>query len=137
MLKQFKNILSANGLELGWRKLASYININESGEGKTGVQREEKQYNQLKDWRNNSKLPSDEKFRAFVEAAVEPLGSYDIEHFLIYARIARGIDLLVAQQYSQLKSEHTLAAMADVLGRYPQYLSYYKQQAILKQQTAA
>ncbi|MGC3834425.1 hypothetical protein ACPSKX_09175 [Moritella viscosa] len=136
MLKQFKNTLSANGLELKWRELAAYIDIKESGEGENGVLREDKQYKQLKDWRNNKNMPSDKKFRAFVESAVEPLGHYNIEHILIYARISRGIDRLVSLVSEELKSEHTLLALQGVLARYPEYLSHYKKLLILKQQTA-
>ncbi|WP_162629279.1 hypothetical protein [Moritella yayanosii] len=135
MLAHFKFILSKNDGEISWQKLASYIEINESGTAEITLK--DKQRHQLNDWRRNENLPSDKKFRAFVEAAVKPLGHHSIEHILIYARISRGIDTLVSQTSRQFQGEHIFPAMADALSRYPEYLEYYKQQALLKQNVAA
>lgn len=135
MLERFKYILSKQNEEMSWRTLATYIPINASEDSAESIN--DRQYKQLKDWKNNKNLPSDAKFRAFVEAAVEPLGDYSIEHILIYARISKALNTLVLNTYNEFKSEHTLAAMEKMFMRYPLYFAYYKEQALLKQKATA
>lgn len=135
MLIKLRNILSRHQQDSSWRALASYIAIEESGDSEESLN--DKQYRQLKDWRNGENMPSDKKLREFVEAVVASLGHYDIEPLLVYFRIARGVDTLVAKMLSEVKSEKVVPIIAETLASYPKYFEHYKQQTLNNQSTAA
>ncbi len=67
MLQEFKDALSESVGETGYRKLATFIEIEESELNVSGESMEDKQYKQLKDWRNGENLPSGDKLTAFLQ----------------------------------------------------------------------
>ncbi|WP_159820276.1 hypothetical protein [Colwellia sp. 20A7] len=67
LLKEFKSVLSETNENEGYRKLASCIEIDESEPSEFGESLRDKQYNQLKDWRNGQNLPSGEKLTVFIQ----------------------------------------------------------------------
>lgn len=129
MLMKLRKILSHHKQESSWRALASYISIEESGNGEDKLK--DKQYKQLKGWRNGVNMPSDKKLRKFVADIIDPIGDYDIEPTLIYLRIARGIDTMVGRMFKEVENdEKVLPIIAEVLASYPKYFEHFKQQAI-------
>lgn len=83
------------GSKCQWRQLASYIDIDESGECAETIN--DKQYRQLKDWRNNQNMPSANKLHQFFTNLA---GTDDIDSFvvvLLYAHITIAIDKLLTE----------------------------------------
>ncbi|MBQ4852774.1 hypothetical protein [Pseudoalteromonas sp. MMG012] len=106
ILKEFRDALSQLGSETSFRKLASFIEINEAEPGEFGESKEDKQYKQLKDWRNGKNLPSNKKLKAFLrnidEYAEKKSGSLTFE----MCKIAMGIDRLVRELLGQAQKEN-------------------------------
>ncbi|QLE84039.1 hypothetical protein FLM48_02430 [Shewanella sp. Scap07] len=83
------------GSKCQWRQLATHIVIDESGECAETIN--DKQYKQLKDWRNNKNMPSAKKLQRFFASLV---GADDIDCmvvFLSYAHIAIALDKLLTE----------------------------------------
>lgn len=125
MLNELRTILAKNGLTSSWRALAAYIDIEMSGECAEATN--DKQYRQLKDWRNCKNMPSANKLRQFVANYMSALGGNDVDSVLIYLRIARGIDTLVGRINEQMKDDRVTLIITEVLAEYPRYFEYYKQ----------
>ncbi|MEN8619619.1 hypothetical protein [Shewanella baltica] len=127
MLNELRTILAKKELVSGWRALASYIDIEESGQSMETLA--DKQYRQLKDWRNGMNMPSAHKLRQFASNFVRELGGGEVDVNLVldYLRIANGIDTLVARFLEQGKDERVIAIIAEVLTEYPRYFEHYKQ----------
>ncbi|QLE84040.1 hypothetical protein FLM48_02435 [Shewanella sp. Scap07] len=125
MLNELRTILAKNGLESSWRALAAYIDIEEAGHGVELLS--DKQYRQLNYWRNGEDMPSANKLRRFVSNLMSALGGNDVDSVLIYLRIARGIDTLVARSNEQAKDERAILIIAEVLAEYTRYFEHYKQ----------
>ncbi|MDE0565580.1 hypothetical protein ACRTDM_08810 [Shewanella algae] len=128
MLSELRTILAKNELGSSWRSLAAYIDIDESGECAETLN--DKQYKQLKDWRNGKNMPSANKLRKFVSNYMNALGGNDVDSVLIYLRIARGIDELVVRLCEQVKDESVVSIIAEVLAEYPKYFERYKQNLV-------
>jgi hypothetical protein len=124
MLMELRNILKRHGLNSGWRALASYIDIEESGNREELLN--DKQYGQIRDWRNRKNMPSDKKLRQFITHFVKDLGDYEIESTLIYLRIANAIDTLVERLFKETNDQRALVIIAEVLECYPKYFELFK-----------
>jgi hypothetical protein len=122
MLEALKQRLAKNGNVLGWREIAAFIPLEDSGQSPELFN--DRQYKQLKDWRKGENMPSNEKMRLFIEAMIQSLGDYSPEPILDYFRIARAIDNLVAKQ----PDKRVIPIVKKVLAEYPRYFSHYKQQ---------
>lgn len=61
MLEAIKQRLADHGTVLGWREIATFIYIEDSGESDELLN--DRQYNRLKDWRKGINMPSNEKMR--------------------------------------------------------------------------
>jgi hypothetical protein len=131
MLNELRTVLEKHDLDSSWRALAAYIDIEESGECAETIN--DKQYRQLKDWRNRENMPSANKQRQFVGNLMNDLvgddvdTAFDIDTVLIYLRIANGIDTLVEKFLKQVNDEKVLLIIAEVLADYPRYFDHYKQ----------
>ncbi|WP_300480109.1 hypothetical protein [Shewanella sp.] len=127
MLSELRIILAKNEYDSSWRALASYIDIEESGEYMETLI--DKQYRQLKDWRNGKNMPSANKLRQFVSNFISALGGEDVEIYIVldYLRIANGIDKLVARFFEQAKDKRVILIITEVLAQYPRYFEHYKQ----------
>jgi hypothetical protein len=127
MLNELRTILAKNELDSSWRALASYIDIEESGECMETLNN--KQYRQLKDWRNGKNMPSANKLRQFVSNFISALGGseFEVDIVLIYLRIASGINTLITRFIVQAKDERVFLIIAEVLTEYPRYFKHYKQ----------
>lgn len=95
-LHEMKRVYSHKlGSECKWRQLAACIDIDESGECAETIN--DKQYRQLKDWRNNQNMPSANKLQQFFTNLA---GTDDIDSFvvvLLYAHITIAIDKLLTE----------------------------------------
>jgi len=129
MLIELRNSISDHGQDMSWRALSSYIAIEESGD--SGELLKNKQYNQLKDWRNGKNMPSDKKLEAFIKAAITSVGNEDITFSMFYFRIAKGIDKLAAQYEDQIGTDKVQLMIREVVACYPKYLEYYKKQYLV------
>lgn len=129
MLNQLRVILENNELPSSWRALAAYIDIEESGE--CAETRNDKQYRQLKDWRNGNNMPSATKLRQFVANYMSALGGNDVDSIVNYLRIASGIDRLVLKGDKHIEDGNTLSVptyvFTEVLEQYPRYFEHFKQ----------
>lgn len=67
LLEEFKTNITKEVGDIGYRKLASFIEIKESAPSEFGESKADKQYKQLKDWRKGRNLPSNEKLSTFLE----------------------------------------------------------------------
>ncbi|OBT08057.1 hypothetical protein A9267_10040 [Shewanella sp. UCD-FRSSP16_17] len=134
MLNELRTMLAKKELDSSWRALAAYIDIEESGECIEATK--DKQYRQLKDWRNGKNMPSANKLKQFVSNFMNALGGDDIETILALLRIANGIDALVEKLLRQAKDKKVLLIIAEVLSDYPRYFEHYKQSAIKSMQAS-
>ncbi|MBB1323549.1 hypothetical protein [Shewanella sp. SR43-8] len=124
MLMELRNILARHDHDSGWRALASYIDIEESGNKEDLLN--DKQYRQIRDWRNRKNMPSDKRLRQFITNVANDLGDYEIESTLIYLRIANAIDTLVERLLEETNDHRILVIIAEVLECYPKYFERFK-----------
>lgn len=106
LLKEFKDVLSETIEETGYRKLATFIEIEESDSSISGESLEDKQYNQLKDWRNGVNLPSGKKLTVFLKNLDEYASTSSGFVTFDMCRITMGVDKLVNEFLLQTKKEN-------------------------------
>lgn len=126
MLKEFKDVLSETVSDTSYRKLASFIEINEAESSEFGESKEDKQYKQLKDWRNGKNLPSGKKLTVFLENLDEYAETNSGFVTFDMCRIALGVDKLVNELLRQTKKENCKQADVEmvikkVLSNIPNY----------------
>ncbi|PKG85732.1 hypothetical protein CXF85_02775 [Colwellia sp. 75C3] len=127
LLKEFKDISSdLVGDETSYRKLATFIEIHEDELSESGESLEDKQYNQLKDWRNGKNLPSNKKLATFLKN-LDEYANIDSGVFSFYmCRITMGVDKLVNEILADTKNESCnqadiKVAIKKVLANIPYY----------------
>lgn len=126
ILEAIKQRLADHGTVLGWREIATFIYIEDSGESDELLN--DRQYNRLKDWRKGINMPSNEKMRLFIEALVKKLGDYNPEPIIDYFRIARAVDDFLALQ----PDKRVIPIIKSVLAHYPTYFKHYHSALIKK-----
>ncbi|AZQ85324.1 hypothetical protein EKO29_15860 [Colwellia sp. Arc7-635] len=115
LLKEFKDVLSETIEETSYRKLATFIEIEESESSISGESIEDKQYNQLKDWRNGVNLPSSKKLTAFLQKLDEYAKTSSGFVTFDMCRIAMGVDKLVNEFLDKTKSENCNQADVEII----------------------
>ncbi|MBW8186573.1 hypothetical protein [Shewanella nanhaiensis] len=124
MLLEVKRLISNERDDVSWRKLASFIPVDQvSQHGETLI---DEQYHQLKDWKNGLNMPSMEKLERFVTAAFSYHGNYDVDAMLVYFRIAKVLDIKLNEFVAQVPNEHVTSTVETVLSSYPVYLEKYR-----------
>ncbi|WP_457934210.1 hypothetical protein LOS73_20035 [Pseudoalteromonas sp. SCSIO 43210] len=127
VLIELKELVSSNDKPMTWRKLASFIPFEKSKSDYTesGESLNDRQYKQLKDWRNGKNLPSFLRLEKFINAICASHGNYDSLAILMYFRISRGIDTKIQECFEQTYSEKTIPIFKTVIGQYPSYFKHY------------
>jgi hypothetical protein len=126
MLTELKEVSSELVGETSYRKLASFIEIEEVQPSEYGESLADKQYNQLKDWRNGENLPSGKKLITFLQNLDNYADtSSDFVTFLM-CRITMGMDKLVNEVLAQSKRDNCNQAdvekiLKNVLAAMPEY----------------
>ncbi|MBB1398085.1 hypothetical protein [Pseudoalteromonas sp. SG44-8] len=128
LLKEFKDFLSETIEETGYRKLATFIELEGSENNDFGESVEDKQYNQLKDWRNGVNLPSNKKLMAFLNNLDKFAGASSGYVTFDMCKVTMGVDKLVNELLLQTQKENCNQASVEliikkVLANVP---SYYK-----------
>lgn len=118
-LEVLKDRLSDHIPDMSWRKLATYIEINESGEKAELLT--DKKYNRLKDWRKGKNLPANELLKQF---STNILNNDSDDTLFICCRIAIGIDKMMANLEDELVRE--LGSVYEVKLMWKKILSHYK-----------
>jgi hypothetical protein len=125
LLHEMKRVYSIKlGSECKWRQLAEHVDIDESGECAEKIK--DKQYRQLKDWRNNKNMPSTNKLQQFFASLV---GTDDVDCMVVllsYAHIALALDKQLTEikaPFANLKySDDDLnLVLKEELSRYAEY----------------
>lgn len=128
LLKEFKDFLSETIEETGYRKLATFIELEGSENNEFGESVVNKQYNQLKDWRNGVNLPSNKKLMAFLNNLDKFAGASSGYVTFDMCKVTMGVDKLVNELLVQTQKENCNQAEVEliikkVLANIP---SYYK-----------
>ena len=142
MIRQFTISFTELVGETGYRKLASFIEINEDGSSELVVDR---QYNQLKDWRKGKNLPSKEKLSHF-SSNLALFINYDddsSDSYLIFMLciIAIGVDKLL-KQYIEQRADDTCCKkdieviIKKVLANIPNYYKTNLSNELKKKESA-
>ncbi|WP_338726432.1 hypothetical protein V8687_02240 [Shewanella baltica] len=147
VLIELKRFLSSGKTELSWRAMAAFIPIKDSAKDSADIQADgknaqqesqsterliDRQYHQLKDWRNGENLPSYAKLEAFVTALFNLHGNFDVQAVLNYFRIARAIDIKI-NECVKLTPDIQIASIREkVLARYLTYFEHYRAALIKK-----
>jgi len=123
MLTELKEVTSELVNETSYRKLASFIEIDEEEPGES---LEDKQYKQLKDWRNGRNLPSGKKLITFLQNLDEYIDTNSGFVTFLMCRIAMGMDKLVNGVLTQsagdnCNSDDVEIIIKKVLARIPEY----------------
>jgi hypothetical protein len=106
ILIEFKDAVSELVGETSYRKLASFIEIEEVQSGDYGESLAEKQYNQLNCWRRGEDLPGAQKLTSFLKNLDEYAGTSSEYLPFLMCRIAMGMDKLVNEVLVQGKREN-------------------------------
>lgn len=126
LLKEFKGVGTELVGETSFRKLASFIEIEEEQSTNLGVTLEEKQHNQFKDWRNGKSLPSNLKLTTFLCNFDKYIDSDSGFITFVMCRISMGIDKLINEFIVHTASDNCAqadieAAIKKVLANMPDY----------------
>ena len=127
VLIELKELVSSNDKPMTWRRLASFVPLEKSQSDYTesGESLNDRQYKQLKDWRNGKNLPSFLRLEKFIKAIFASHGNYDSLAMLMYFRISRGIDTKIQECFEQTHSEKVIPIFKTVIGQYPSYFEHY------------
>jgi hypothetical protein len=104
----------------GWRKLASFIEIETKNSLEPLNQR---QYDQLKQWRKGKDIPSFKNLNAFINNYLKYVGNSGNEDIEIYFRIMLMLDRLESRTLATVKDKP--AAKNHIKKVLAQYSSYY------------
>lgn len=126
VLLELRKILGDDTKPMAWRELSSFIPINNAAQISENETLKDRQYGLLKDWRKNQNMPSDTKFREFVESAFRTQGNVYIEPILIYFRIAKGLDSIVTKQLHKVEDKACIPILKKVISNYPLYFNRFK-----------
>jgi len=118
LLEAIKVLMSETNPDMSWRKLASYIDIDEVDSFQELLN--DKQYNYLKDWRKGKNLPSTKSLLQFCNN----IGGEHFQDILfIYCRIAIGLDNIQAELIVKLLKEKIEENDAELIWK--EVLSHY------------
>lgn len=126
MLKELKNVASELVGETSYRKLASFIEIEEDKSIACDESLADKQYGQLKDWRNGKSRPSNAKLITFLQNLDRHVGGDNSPITSLMCRITMGMDKLVNEVLAQSKRDNCNQAdvkkiIKNVLAAMPEY----------------
>jgi hypothetical protein len=131
LLQALRKLLSSEDKKAGWKKLSSYIPIEEQEGSTTSI--EDKQYTEMKHWRNGQDKgrPSIEKFKKFSKALFKDLNRKDDEILVAVFYLIRMLDKLRLEMINDRRFEgNTDVNIRSVLSRYPQYYERLSNQRI-------
>ncbi len=139
-LQTLKDWWSKTEPHVGWRKIASYIPVEDiEPEIESPSSHIDKQYSRLKDWRRGQNLPSNELLARFITNVSESMGSNsEGDSLFILCRITIGLDKtltnLVKEWGKEIGSENQISTIwKDVLSHYyDDYYLHYLNQHIAK-----
>lgn len=126
LLIEYKKILTDLVGKTGFRDLARFIDINELENADLSESLDDRQYTQLKRWRNGKDIPSNERLAAFLDK-LDEYANVDSGYVLKMAfRIALGVDKLVgkiisATAFDNCEPHEVEAIIKKVLSRVPIY----------------
>ncbi|MFQ3171645.1 MAG: hypothetical protein ACI9DG_001681 [Oleispira sp.] len=107
---------------IGWRKLSSFIDINEQGSSEDLTDR---QYNIIKDWRKGRVRPSNIAFKKFMSNYLNEFNHSENGIFELYFPIFIMLDKISERSLEEFKNgEHHQAAkekIKEILNQYPVY----------------
>lgn len=126
LLLEYEDLLTQITGKFSKHELASFIEIAEDTNIASGYSLEQKQYNQLKDWKRGKNLPGDDKLMTFIENMHEFVGGTTNSTHFYYCRIALGLDkqiklLLKECEKEQFTQQQVLAIIKEVLANIPDY----------------
>jgi hypothetical protein len=126
MLTELKNVASELVGETSYRKLASFIEIEEDKSIACDESLADKQYGQLKDWRNGKSRPSNAKLITFLQNLDRHVGGDNSSITSLMCRITMGMDKLVNEVLAQSKRDNCNQAdvkkiIKNVLAAMPEY----------------
>ena len=127
VLIELRELISSKEKPMPWRKLASFIPLEKSHSDnpESGESLNDRQYKQLKDWRNGKNLPSFLRLEKFINAIRASYGNYDSLAILMYFRISRGIDTKIQECFEQTHNKKTIPIFKTVIAQYPSYFKHY------------
>lgn len=126
LLIEYKKILTDLVGKTGFRDLARFIDINELENADLSESLDDRQYTQLKRWRNGKDIPSNERLAAFLDK-LDEYANVDSGYVLKMAfRIALGVDKLVgkiksATAFDNCEPHEVEAIFKKVLAEIPTY----------------
>lgn len=115
MLTELKGVASELVSETSYRKLASFIDIAEDEDSDSGELLTDKQYKQLKDWRNGENLPSGKKLITFLQNLDDYANTSSGFVSFLMCRITMGVDKLVNEVLVQSKRDNCNQADVKVI----------------------
>jgi hypothetical protein len=115
MLKELKDVGTELVGKTSYRKLASFIEIEEDKSIACDESLADKQYGQLKDWRNGKSLPNNAKLITFLQSFDEYIDSDSGFITFVMCRITMGVDKLVNEFLVQSKRENCNQADVEVI----------------------
>lgn len=115
LLEEFKCVLSEANENEGYRKLASCIEIDEDEPSEFGESLGDKQYNQLKDWRNGQNLPSREKLTIFLQNLDEYANTSSGLVTFIMCKTVMAMDKLIDEFIEQSQNDNCNQADAEII----------------------
>ena len=114
--------------EVSYRKLASFIEIEQVDVEQPDDPLESRHYNQLKDWRKGINLPSDKKLTAFISNL--NLYAEGSSNDLIFdmCKVVMAVDKLIAEKLTEAKNETATQEEIEVIIKkvLANISSYYK-----------
>jgi hypothetical protein len=126
MLTELKNVASELVSETSYRKLASFIEIEEVQSGDYGESLADKQSNQLNRWRRGEDLPGAKKLTSFLQNLDDYADTSSGFVTFLMCRITMGMDKLVNEVLVQGRRENCNQAdvkkvIKNVLAAMPEY----------------
>lgn len=113
LLLMFKNTASTISGETSYRKLASFIDIDEVSLSEYGESLTDKQYKQLKDWRRGLNLPSTNKLTSFLNHLDEYTESSSGNLTMIMCRVVMGLDKMIQGMLLQCQRDNCSPANVE------------------------
>jgi len=126
LLIEYKKILTDLVGKTGFRDLARFIDINELKNADLSESLDDRQYTQLKRWRNGKDIPSNERLAAFLDK-LDEYANVNSGYVLKMAfRIALGVDKLVGKivsdtAFDNCEPHEVEAIIKKVLAGIPTY----------------
>jgi len=124
LIVELKHLFKSKGYDLGYRKLATFIIIDEQSDSSSGYKLKEKQYDRLKEWKNGVTKPSSKKLEQFFSNLSDYLDIEYSEIWLDFSRALLAWDKLKPKLISELdffSSDEVESVFCEVLANLHRY----------------